>query len=209
MEENKSATSGRQPTTCPLSKEALAAAGPQQVKLMLESEVAQLEDYYCGQGMPRNLALAISIRNRTLAEERGPGGGEVKRRLIGRVEEVMPGSLAEGADVLSRKEALEVFVYLSAAFQRFNGVDADVNTVKTFTEFQRSWPGRKLQTACAGSRVNASDVFWSFVAEWSHVHRDRVKCELKRPGGMVMWNGLHDSSVGGVCLVVCQESASL
>ena len=35
--------------------------------------------------------------------------------------------------------------------------------------------------------MNASDVFWSFVSEWSYVNPDGVKCELKRPAGMVMW----------------------
>ena len=65
--------------------------------------------------------------------------------------EVMPDSLAEGADVLSKKEALDVFEYLSAAFQRFVGVGSDVCTVEVFTLFQRSCPGRKLQSACAGS----------------------------------------------------------
>jgi len=63
MKETKSATSAQQPPRGPLSKKVLGEVGPQQVKLMLESEIAQLEDYYCGQKMPRNLALAVSIRN--------------------------------------------------------------------------------------------------------------------------------------------------
>ena len=108
----------------------------------------------------------------------------------GRVVEVMPESLAEGTDVLSREEALDVFLYMSAAFEKFVGDGNDVCSVKMFTEFQRSWPGRKLQSACTGSQVNASDVFWSFVSEWSYANPVRVKCDLKRPGGMIMWERL-------------------
>jgi hypothetical protein len=108
----------------------------------------------------------------------------------GRVAEVMPECLAEGTDVLSKEEALNVFLYMSAAFERHVGDGNDVCSVKVFTEFQRSWPGRKLQSACTSSRVNASDVFWSFVSEWSCLNPDRVKCVLKRPGGMVMWERL-------------------
>ena len=98
--------------------------------------------------------------------------------------------MAEGADMLSTEEALDVYLYMSAAFEKFIGDGSEVCSVKMFTEFQRSWPGRKLQSACTDSRVNASDVFWSFVSEWSCLNPDRVKCVLKRPGGMVMWERL-------------------
>ena len=64
----------------------------------------------------------------------------------------------------SEEEALSVFLYLSAAFERSVGSGVDVCSVRLFTEFQRSWPGRKLQTACINSQVNANDVFWSFVS---------------------------------------------
>jgi hypothetical protein len=113
----------------------------------------------------------------------------------GRVVESMPGVLAEGAGALSREEAIEVFEYLCAAFQKFIE-DSDVCTVGVFTQFQRSWPGRKLQSACTGSRINASDVFWSFVAEWIHLNPDRVKCVVRRPGGVVMWERLARQQCG-------------
>ena len=83
-----------------------------------------------------------------------------------------------------------MFLYMSAAFEKFVGSGGDVCSVRMFTEFQRSWPGRKLQSACINNRVNASDVFWSFVSEWSYANPVRVKCDLKRPGGMIMWERL-------------------
>ena len=108
----------------------------------------------------------------------------------GRVVKAMLESLAEGTDMLSKEEALDVFMHMGAAFENFVGGGKDIRSVKMFTGFQRSWSGRKLQSACAGSQVNASDVFWSFVSEWCCVNPDRVKCVLRRPGGMVMWERL-------------------
>ena len=104
----------------------------------------------------------------------------------GRVVEKMPDSIAADSDTLSPMEALEVFEDLSVAFSKFLGDGNVVCSVKVFTLFQRNWPGRRLQSACAGSRVNANDVFWSFVAEWSHCNPRRIKCVLRRPHGMVM-----------------------
>ena len=58
-------------------------------------------------------------------------------RWSGRVVESMPGALAEGIDALSREEALDVFGYLCAVFQKLIG-NSDVCTLGAFTLFQRS-----------------------------------------------------------------------
>ena len=81
---SKSATSMRQPPESPLSKEVLAAVAPLQVKLMLQSEIEQLEEHYRGQEMPRKLLLAVSIRRQTLADGPGLDDLEVKKRRVGR-----------------------------------------------------------------------------------------------------------------------------
>jgi hypothetical protein len=60
----------------------LQQVGPQQVKLMLISEVMQLEEYYDDdlKVMPRNLAIAISLRKQSLDDD-PVETGEVKKRI--------------------------------------------------------------------------------------------------------------------------------
>ena len=88
MKKTKSATSAQQPPESPLSSKVLSEVGPLQVimKLMLESEIEQLEEYYCDQKMSRNLALAVSIRKQTLADGPGPEDVSKKKRRIGRYD---------------------------------------------------------------------------------------------------------------------------
>jgi hypothetical protein len=77
----------KQPPESPLSMKVLQQVGPQQVKLMLISEVMQLEAYYDDDQkvMPRNLAMAISLRKQSLDDD-PVETGEVKKRIrsIGR-----------------------------------------------------------------------------------------------------------------------------
>ena len=53
-----------------------------------------------------------------------------------RVVEAMPKFLAEGTDAMSEEEALNVFLYMSAAFEKFVGSGSDVCSVRMFIEFQ-------------------------------------------------------------------------